>query len=419
MFSASLRHTQTKRTASLLARRAQHLSIPTSWRSLATVARTHPFPALAPFEHIDETPAIGTRFPKTTQLSNLLRLSNSDDVLRDLARLVSHRGVLFFHEQDISPEQQRELGKRLGELAGKPATSTLHIYPNDYSDTIKNKDTLPQDISTISSEGGVSRTGFSETARASDGWHSDTSFEPVPSDYAVGWSISIMDARADLLFALQILKLHTLPPTLVSILPLSRFAPQWASGYEAYDKLSPAYRKFLEGLTALHDAKGIREELAKCKDNAVYGPRGSPENIGATLQAIQFVLATSILFALMLQNSPVIRSHPVTGFKTLFINKFVSFVETIVSYTTRILELTEDESNDVLAYLTRHVSENHDLQVRFRWGKNDVAIWDNRCTMHTATIDYAGLRQGDRVVSVGERPYLDPDSGSRRESLEI
>ncbi|KAK7013728.1 taurine catabolism dioxygenase [Favolaschia claudopus] len=375
MFSASLRHTQPKRVASLLAPQAQHLSIPTTWRSLATVARTHPFPALAPFEHIDETPAIGTRFPKTTQLSNLLRLSNSDDVLRDLARLVSHRGVLFFHEQDISPEQQRELGKRLGELAGKPATSTLHIYPNDYSDTIKNKDTLPQDISSISSEGGVSRTGFSETARASDGWHSDTSFEPVPSDYAI-------------------LKLHTLPPTLVSILPLSRFPPQWASGYEAYDKLSPAYRRFLEGLTALHDAKGIREELAKCKDNAVYGPRGSPENIGATLQAIH----------------PVIRSHPVTGFKTLFVNKF---------YTTRILELTEDESNEVLAYLARHVSENHDLQVRFRWGKNDVAIWDNRCTMHTATIDYAGLRQGDRVVSVGERPYLDPDSRSRRESLEI
>ncbi|KAK7043315.1 taurine catabolism dioxygenase [Favolaschia claudopus] len=367
MFSASLVLTRTKRTASLLSARAQHLRTALVGRSLATKARTHPFHALAPFEHIDETPVIGTRFPQPTQLSTLLRLSNSDDVLKDLARLASHRGVLFFHEQNISAEQLRELAKRLGELAGKPATSTLHIYPNDYSDTVKSKNSLPQDVMDISSEGGASRTGFSETARASDGWHSDTSFEPVPSDYAI-------------------LKLHTLPPIGGDTL--------WASGYEAYDKLSPAYRKFLEGLTALLDAKGVREELAKSKDNAFHGPRGSPENIGAALKAIH----------------PVIRSHPVTRFKTLFVNKF---------YTTRILELTEDESNDVLAYLARHVSENHDLQVRFRWGKDDVAIWDNRCTMHTATMDYAGLRQGDRVASIGERPYFDPKSRSRRERPEI
>jgi hypothetical protein len=73
-----------------------------------------------------------------------------------------------------------------------------------------------------------------------------------------------------------------------------------------------------------------------------------------------------------------------------------------VSFTTRIVELNEEESENLLAYLTRHVSENHDMQVRFRWSKNDVAIWDNRrvlfnyvprllfnnhdrCTFHTAT----------------------------------
>ena len=55
------------------------------------------------------------------------------------------------------------------------------------------------------------------------------------------------------------------------------------------------------------------------------------------------------------------------------------------SFTTRILELTEDESANMLDYLARHVSENHDLQVRFRWEKDSVAIWDNRATFHTAT----------------------------------
>jgi hypothetical protein len=54
-------------------------------------------------------------------------------------------------------------------------------------------------------------------------------------------------------------------------------------------------------------------------------------------------------------------------------------------FTTRIVELSTEESANVLAYLTRHISENHDLQVRYRWGANDVAIWDNRCALHTAT----------------------------------
>jgi alpha-ketoglutarate-dependent taurine dioxygenase len=47
--------------------------------------------------------------------------------------------------------------------------------------------------------------------------------------------------------------------------------------------------------------------------------------------------------------------------------------------------MTPDESSTILDYLFRHIAENHDFQVRYRWGKNDVAIWDNRCTFHTAT----------------------------------
>lgn len=54
-------------------------------------------------------------------------------------------------------------------------------------------------------------------------------------------------------------------------------------------------------------------------------------------------------------------------------------------FTKRICELTPDESDNLLEYLTRHYSDNHDLQVRYRWQRNDVAIWDNRVTAHTAT----------------------------------
>lgn len=66
------------------------------------------------------------------------------------------------------------------------------------------------------------------------------------------------------------------------------------------------------------------------------------------------------------------------------------------------------------------IMENHDLQVRHRWvNPNDVAIWDNRSMYHTATYDYEGPRQGQRAVSLGERPYLNPRSTGRREALVV
>lgn len=63
------------------------------------------------------------------------------------------------------------------------------------------------------------------------------------------------------------------------------------------------------------------------------------------------------------------------------------------------------------------VTQNHDAQVRFKWNKNDLAIWDNRSTWHCATYDYAEARAGDRVCSLGEAPYLDLQSKSRKEAL--
>ncbi|KAJ7027517.1 taurine catabolism dioxygenase [Mycena alexandri] len=319
-----------------------------------------PLGSLSVYDSYDETPHVGTRFPnKTTQLSRILEAPNSDELVKDLATLVSHRGVVFFSEQDLDIEKQKELGTRLGELAGKPATSKLHVHPIS-----EQTPELTADVSVISSEGGIARNGYSKSARASAGWHTDITFEPVPSDYAI-------------------LKLHTIPAVGGDTL--------WASGYEAYDKLSPAYQKFLEGLTALHDGSGFRK-YAKELGTPINDPRGSPENTGSNLQAVH----------------PVIRTHPVTGFKSLFVNR---------GFTIRIVELHDDESAEVLNYLFRHVAENHDMHVRFRWNKNDIAIWDNRCTFHTATNDYQGLRLGNRVVSIGEKPFFDPSSKSRRAVL--
>jgi alpha-ketoglutarate-dependent taurine dioxygenase len=166
----------------------------------------------------------------------------------------------------------------------------------------------------------------------------------------------------------------------------------WASGYDAYDRLSPAFRTFLEGLTAEHDGNFFHDE-ARRLGVGIQDQRGHAANSGEDLRAVH----------------PVIRTHPTTGWKSLFVNR---------TFTTRIVELGPEESSTLLDYLFRHIAENHDLQVRYRWAQNDVAIWDNRCTFHTATNDYGNAnRQGNRVVGIGGRPYLDPKSASRREAL--
>jgi len=98
----------------------------------------------------------------------------------------------------------------------------------------------------------------------------------------------------------------------------------------------------------------------------------------------------------------------VTGWKSVFVNR---------GFTRRIQGVTKDESDTILQYLFNLLTQNHDAQVRFKWRKNDLALWDNRSTSHCATYDYDAARAGDRVCSVGEKPYFDPQSRSRREAL--
>jgi alpha-ketoglutarate-dependent taurine dioxygenase len=108
---------------------------------------------------------------------------------------------------------------------------------------------------------------------------------------------------------------------------------------------------------------------------------------------------------------PVIRTNPVTGWKSLF---------AVGHHVQRINGLTKEESKRTLDWFLQLLTENHDLQVRHRWANsNDVAIWDNRSVLHTATYDTEGQgpRSGQRAVSLGERPYFDEGSRSRREAL--
>ncbi|RMZ87061.1 hypothetical protein DV736_g5711, partial [Chaetothyriales sp. CBS 134916] len=298
------------------------------------------------FESFDVTPVIGTEFPKS-QLVDWLKAPNGDELLRDLAITISQRGVVFFRAQgELNTDRQKELIDRLGKLAGKPATSGLHIHPvHNGGRTLGHKD---DEISTISSEEARTLYGrffnLDKKQSAKSGWHSDITFEPIPSDYAV-------------------LQLKQLPKTGGDTL--------WASGYEVYDRISPAYRKFLDTLTATY-AQPAFQESAKNNNFSLHpGPRGAPENVGTELRAVH----------------PVIRTNPVTGWKSVF---------AVGHHAKRINEVSELESANLLNWFVQLIVENHDLQVRHRWhDEGDIAIWDNRSVYHTATYDYEGL--GERL----------------------
>jgi alpha-ketoglutarate-dependent taurine dioxygenase len=146
---------------------------------MAPAPSTSALTAFAP-EHTTLTPAIGTSFPSSTQLSALLAAPNSDELVAELAALVAHRGVVFFAAQDLDLAAQHALMARLGDGGRRPADSGLHRHPVSESTSELKKTT-----SVISSTGGISRAGLVPNTRASNGWHADITFERVPSDYAV------------------------------------------------------------------------------------------------------------------------------------------------------------------------------------------------------------------------------------------
>ncbi|KAI9347720.1 alpha-ketoglutarate-dependent taurine dioxygenase [Obelidium mucronatum] len=311
--------------------------------------------SLDAYKNFKVQPHIGTEFAKgTIQIRDILKAPNADELIKDFAVLTSERNVVFLRDQDVTFEEQAEFIDRLGRAGGKPATSGLHTHPlTDLSDELgeKRHDINSEKFRKYGSGYGT-RTEFH-----SRNWHSDITFEPVPSDYAA-------------------LKLNKLPTEGGDTL--------WASAYEVYERLSPAFQKFLEGLTATHSAAHFHQAAAAAGTTLVAGPRGAPEDVGTELIAIH----------------PVIRTNPVTGWKGVFANK---------GFTQRINELSKDESDLVLAHLFDLAVQNHDLQVRFKWNQNDIAVWDNRSSFHSATVDFDDevvLRQGDRATSLGERPVL-------------
>ncbi|CAO2658354.1 Nn.00g060770.m01.CDS01 [Neocucurbitaria sp. VM-36] len=327
------------------------------------------------FRYEETTPVIGREYPEANIVDDILNASNADELIHDLAITISERGVVFFRAQNnLTNELQKKLVHRLGQSTGKPSDSTLHIHP-----VLNNTSEFGVDDAEISTISSVARKEiFRHEFNGRRGhrrydaaqWHSDIQFEPVPADYTS-------------------LRLTQLPESGGDTL--------WASGYEIYDRFSKAYQKFFEGLTATFVGDGfIRAAEADPERVKLYEKeRGSPKNVGKSLSAVH----------------PVVRTNPVTGWKSIYaLGPFPKYIN----------ELNDEESGELLKKFRSVITENHDLQVRFKWrSENDFAIWDNRSAFHSATFDYDGLgeRFGNRAVGIGEAPYFDPNSQSRTEAL--
>ncbi len=149
-------------------------------------------------------------------------------------------------------------------------------------------------------------------------------------------------------------------PALMSILNMVK-CPEfggdtmWSNLCQAYDELSQPVKDLCDGLTALHDAL----------------PHNHPERMTV---------------------HPVVRVHPVTGRKALYVNEH---------FTRRIVELSATENEALLPMLTRWV-QNPRFTVRYRWNEGTIGMWDNRATQHFVLNDFEGERVIQRVTVMGD-----------------
>ncbi|MDB2478426.1 TauD/TfdA family dioxygenase [Alphaproteobacteria bacterium] len=156
------------------------------------------------------------------------------------------------------------------------------------------------------------------------------------------------------------------------VLPECGGDTMFANMYLAYEALSKPMQVFLGELKAFHESEHFYKGRYQNK-NEVDINKEYPSAI-----------------------HPIIRTHPETEKKAIYVNKF---------FTTRIEGLADQESKLILDYLFTHI-EKTEFQIRYKWNKNDMAFWDNRCTIHKALWDYfPNERKGRRVTIKGSVPF--------------
>ena len=178
-------------------------------------------------------------------------------------------------------------------------------------------------------------------------WHSDTAYLKQPPMASMLYAIEIPPYGGDTIFSNQ---------------------------YMAYENLSDGFKKTLSELIAVNSSS--KPEVSKTREDRM-SEAGMELNVLSALH-------------------PAVRTHPETGRKALYVNK---------AHTTHFEDWTEQESKSLLEFLFHHQVRT-EFTCRFRWEKNSLAFWDNRCVQHNPVNDYQGFRRiMHRVTIAGDKPY--------------
>lgn len=215
----------------------------------------------------------------------------------------------------------------------------LHVHPY-----IPNLEGYPEIIKLKSADDGPGKMAYQ-----SNQWHTDLTYSAEPPMASILHAIQVPEAGGDTM---------------------------WNNLYAAYESLSLPMRRLLDDLTAVHNI-------------VISMPADFMAQTWAPNQLERMQKATPPV------EHPVVRTHPETGRKCLFVNR---------NFTSHIKEISRIESDGLLALLYQHI-EQPEFAVRFHWRNDSLAMWDNRCTQHYALTDYHSLRVMHRVTVCGEQTY--------------
>lgn len=260
-----------------------------------------------------------------------------DDAIAALREIWLQRRVVFFRDQDLDPAEHIAFAGRFGEpTEGHPVIPGIdgapEVFEIDY--------TVSRDL--YATYGDVS------TYERGVAWHTDVTFVKRPPLGSLLRAVVVPDHGGDTLFSDQV---------------------------AAYAALSPALQELLLGLTAIHDGRRQFEGILDLVGEGRWE--------GETFTKLDPV------------EHPVVRTHPETGDRALFVNP---------GFTARIKELTLPESDALLAYLYAH-SVKPEFTVRHHWRTGDIGFWDNRVTQHAVVGDFGDAhRVIQRVTLRGDEP---------------
>ena len=252
-------------------------------------------------------------------------------VLAEVNAAWAAHGVVAFPDQPLSLEAQEAFTLQMGGFGVDPYIAPMPGHPN---------------VLELRREPDETATNFGA------GWHSDWSFQAEPPAATLLHSKVVPPVGGDTLFV---------------------------DAARAYEALSPAMQAMLAPLRAIHSAR------------QAYGTKGvfARETAKRTLQIMVSEEADGSL------SHPLVRTHPVTGKKALFVSPV---------YTVGIEGLTEPEAKAILGFLFAHLTQEA-FVYRHRWREQMLLMWDNRCTMHFAEGGYDGhLRLMHRTTVKGDRP---------------